>query len=66
MASSLFPSQQNNPFQIMGEFKKFLSSGITPEKAQQIINEKIQSGELSEDRLNDLKNQAQQMIKLFR
>ena len=66
MASSLFPNQQNNPFQIMGEFKKFLSSGITPEKAQQIINDKIQSGELSEERLNDLKNQAQQMLKLFR
>mgnify|MGYP003289502751 CR=1 FL=1 len=66
MASSLFPNQQNNPFQIMSEFKKFLSSGITPEKAQQIINEKLQNGELSEDRLNELKNQAQQMLKLFR
>ena len=51
MPSSLFQNQQknqmmNNPMQLIGEFKKFLSSGITPQKAEEIINEKIKNGEI--------------------
>lgn len=73
MASSLFQNQQgnqmpNNPFKLIGEFKKFLSTGITPEKARQALMEKIKSGEMSQEQFENLKAQAQQiqgMINFF-
>ena len=69
MPSSLFPNQHqptNNPFQIINEFKQFLKSGITEEKAKAILNEKLQSGELSEAKFEELKRQAQQLIQFLK
>jgi hypothetical protein len=40
--------------------KKFISSGITPDKAEEIVRGKINSGEMSMDQFEQLKSQAQQ------
>ena len=73
MASSLFgqtPRQQpTNSMQLMSQFQKFMHSGITPEKAQNILQEKLKSGELSEERFKNLQNQARQfsqMLQVFK
>lgn len=65
MASSLFQNQpktpmMNNPLHMIGELKKFMSSGITPEKAEEIVMNKINSGEMSKEQFEHLKSQAQQ------
>ena len=70
MASSLFQNQArnqktNNPIQMIAEFKKFLSSGITPQKAEQLVNEKINNGEMSREQFELLKAQAQQFQGMF-
>lgn len=70
MASSLFQNQvrsqkTNNPIQMITEFKKFLSTGITPEKAKQTLMEKIKSGEISQQQFEILKAQAQQMQEMI-
>lgn len=70
MPSSLFQNQTKNPMknssiQLIGEFKKFLSSGITPQKAEEIIAEKIKNGEMSMDQFEQLKAQAQQFKNMF-
>lgn len=45
---------------MIGELKKFMSSGITPEKAEEIVMNKINSGEMSKEQFEHLKSQAQQ------
>lgn len=52
---------QSDPLGMLGEFKKFLSSGITPQKAEEIIREKINSGAMSQEQFENLKAQAQQL-----
>lgn len=52
--------------QMIAEFKKFLNGGITPEKAQQIINEKIQNGEINPSQLEQLKGQANQFLSMMK
>ena len=47
------------------EFKKFLSSGITPQKAEKIINEKIKDGSISQEQFEQLKIQAYQLQGMF-
>ena len=51
----------NNPLQMMNEFKKFMQSGITPQKAEQIVMEKLNSGAISHEQFENLKTQAQQI-----
>lgn len=68
MASSLFQSQNspmNNPIQLISEFKKFMSSGITPEKAEQIIMQKINNGEITKEQFEQAKAKAQQLQNMF-
>ena len=55
----------NNPMQLIGEFKKFLSGGITPQKAEQIVKEKISNGSITPEQFENLKLQAQQMQGMF-
>jgi hypothetical protein len=50
---------------MIAEFKKFLSSGITPEKAKQTLMEKIKSGEMSQEQFEQLKAHAQQLQGMF-
>ena len=46
--------------QMMNEFKKFMQSGMTPQKAEQIVMEKLNSGAISHEQFENLKAQAQQ------
>ena len=46
---------------MMGEFRKFLSSGITPQKAEEIVKGKLNDGSMSMQQFEQLKQQAQQM-----
>lgn len=72
MASSLFqetsktPIKNNfTPLQMAMEFKKFISNGITPQKAEAIITEKLQNGSMSLEQFEQLKQQAMQMQNLL-
>lgn len=56
--------QTNNPLQMLSEFQKF-SSSMTPQKAQEIIQQKLASGELSQKQFDDMKTQAQMFAKMF-
>lgn len=55
---------QNNPMQLINEFQKF-AKGMTPEKAKQIIEQKIQNGEISSQQFEQMKQQAIQFSKMF-
>lgn len=57
--------QQNNFLQMINQFKQF-SQGMTPQKAEEIIKQKLQSGEISQQRFEQLKQQAIQLSKLFK
>lgn len=70
MASSLFQNQPrnqitSNSLQLISEFKKFISSGITPKKAEQIVKEKLNDGTLSAEQFDYLTLQAKQIQKMF-
>lgn len=60
------PSQptQSNPFQMISQFQQF-AKGMTPQQAQNILQQKLQSGELSQQQFDNLKEQAQQFSKMF-
>ena len=51
--------------QMMNEFKKFMQSGITPQKAEQIVMEKLNSGAISHEQFENLKSQAMQLQNLL-
>lgn len=69
MASSLFrnlpPSRPNNPLQMLAEFKKF-ARGMTPQKAEQEINRLLQSGQMSQQQFEQLKEQAQTFMQFLK
>lgn len=55
---------QNNPMQLINKFQKFAKE-MTPEKAKQIIEQKIQNGEISSQQFEQMKQQAIQFSKMF-
>lgn len=46
--------------QMMNEFKKFMQNGMTPQKAEQIVKDKLNNGSMSPEQFENLKAQAQQ------
>ena len=64
MASSIF-GRQNNLFSMISKFKKF-ASGMTPEKAQQELQNLLNTGKISESQLNQYKQQAQDLMKFLK
>ena len=60
------PRPINNPMQMVQQFQQFINGGITPERAHEILNQKVQSGELSQQQLDNLMQQARGMLSLFR
>lgn len=46
---------------MIAQFKKF-AQGMTPKKAEKIINQKLQSGEMSREQFESLKKQAQDFM----
>lgn len=69
MASSLFrnlpPSRLNNPLQMLAEFKKF-ARGMTPQKAEQEIIRLLQSGQMSPQQFEQLKEPAQDFMQFLK
>ncbi|MBQ8797219.1 MAG: hypothetical protein IJZ56_03375 [Oscillospiraceae bacterium] len=64
MSNPLFQAlgEQNN---IMGDFQKFMQQmqGINP---RQEINRLLQSGQISQQQLNEAQRQAQQLMGMFK
>lgn len=48
----------NNPLQMISEFRKF-AQGITPQGAKAEVEKLLQSGQMSQQQFEKLKNQAE-------
>ncbi len=48
----------NNPLQMISEFRKF-AQGITPQGAKAEVEKLLQSGQMSKQQFEQLKNQAE-------
>lgn len=48
----------NNPMQILSEFRKF-AQGMTPQGAKAEVERLLQSGQMSQQQFEKLKNQAE-------
>ena len=58
------PQGGQNPFQMLQEFRKF-ASGMTPEKAQQQVQQLLSSGKMSQQQFQELQLQANEFMQLF-
>lgn len=65
MSNPLFQSLGGNQGGMMGDFQRFLQQmrGVNP---HQEISRMLQSGQISQEQLNEAQRQAQQMMGLFR
>lgn len=54
----------NNPMQMLQEFSNF-SKSMTPQRAQEIIQQKLASGEMTQKQFEDMKSQAQMFAQMF-
>ena len=64
MIQMLSNRKTNNPLQMMQEFSKF-SNNMTPQRAQEIIQQKLASGEMTQKQFEDIKMQAQMFAQMF-
>lgn len=55
----------NNPLAMIAEFRKF-SAGMTPQRAQQQIQEMLADGRMSQDQFQQLQRQAQEFARFLR
>jgi hypothetical protein len=55
----------NNPIAMIAEFRKF-AQGMTPEKAQQQIQQLLSSGRMSQAQFEQLKQQADEFMKFLK
>lgn len=55
----------NNPLAMLAEFKKF-AQGMTPEKAQQQIQQLLSSGEMTQDQFQQLQAQAKDFMQFLK
>ena len=58
------PQGGKNPLQLFQNFQRF-ASGITPEKAQQKVQELLSSGKMSQRQFQQLQQQAKSLMDLF-
>ena len=54
-----------NPLAMIAEFRKF-AQGITPEKAQQQVEQLLSSGKMSQGQFEQLKRQADEFMKFLK
>lgn len=59
------PAMANNPLQMISEFRKFAQS-ITPQGAKAEVEKLLQSGQMSKQQFEQLKNQAESFIQLLK
>lgn len=55
----------NNPLAMMAEFRKF-AAGMTPQKAQQEIEQLLASGKMSQEQFQQLQQQAKDFIQFLK
>ena len=65
LSRSASPRQSNNPLAMVAEFRKF-AAGMTPQKAQQQIQEMLADGRMSQDQFQQLQRQAQEFARFLR
>ena len=58
------PQTQNNPVQMLQQFQQF-AKGMTPQQAKQLVEQKLQSGEITQQQLENARRQAQQFASMF-
>lgn len=55
---------QSNPLAMVAKFKEF-ARGMTPDRAKQLVEEKLRTGEMSQAQFEQLKSQAQDFMRLL-
>ena len=65
LSRSASPRPSNNPLAMIAEFRKF-AAGMTPQKAQQQIQEMLADGRMSQDQFQRLQRQAQEFARFLR
>lgn len=69
LLESLMGSQRaarpNNPLAMMAEFRKF-AAGMTPQKAQQEIEQLLSSGKMSQEQFQQLQQQAKDFMQFLK
>lgn len=65
LSRSASPRPSNNPLAMIAEFRKF-AAGMTPQRAQQQIQEMLADGRISQDQFQQLQRQAQEFARFLR
>ena len=65
LSRSASPRPSNNPLVMIAEFRKF-AAGMTPQRAQQQIQEMLADGRMSQDQFQQLQRQAQEFARFLR
>lgn len=55
----------NNPIAMIAEFRKF-AQGMTPEKAQQQVQQLLSSGQMTQDQFQQLQAQAKEFMQFLK
>lgn len=55
----------NNPLAMVSEFRKF-AANMTPQKAQEQIEQLLSSGQMTHEQFNQLKQQAQSFMQFLK
>lgn len=55
----------NNPITMIAEFRKF-AQGITPEKAQQQVQQLLSSGQMTQEQFQQLQAQAKEFMQFLK
>lgn len=56
--------QGNNPMAMLQEFRKF-AQGITPQRAQQQVQQMLSSGQMSQQQFQQLQSQAKDFMRFL-
>lgn len=65
LSRSASPRPSNNPLAMIAEFRKF-AANMTPQKAQQQIQEMLADGRMSQDQFQQLQRQAQEFMRFLK
>lgn len=65
LSRSASPRPSNNPLAMIAEFRRFAAS-MTPQRAQQQIQEMLADGRMSQDQFQRLQRQAQEFARFLR
>lgn len=57
--------KQNNPLAMISEFRKF-ATGMTPQKAQQQVEQLLSSGQMTQDQFQQLQKQAKDFMQFLK